>query len=120
MPRLPTMRVMGSHDISTRSGLAAEGWRTREGVVVGVVTVAMRVSFPIPATVDGLTLSAVMAAVVPAVLAAVMAVAARLVARGQLGAGVAPPGLFAHGVVGDAAQRAHHPAIEAHRGRGDG
>src|SRR5579859_34258 len=116
MPRLPTMRVMGSHDMSTRSGLAAEGWRTREGVVVGVVTVAMRVSFPIPYTSDGLT----PAAVVPAVVAAVVAVAARLVARGQLGAGMAPPGLFAHGVVGDAAQRAHHAAVEAHRGRGDG
>src|SRR5947209_11377327 len=89
MPRLPTIRVIGSHDIST-SFLDSVGVSVR-----GAVRVVMVFSFPgavgLPAAVIG----------------------GGTVSGGQLGTRVAPPRLLVDGAVGEGAQGADGPAVDA-------
>src|SRR5579875_554893 len=94
MPRLPTIRVIGSQDISTRvrSSLSAGG----------LSTVAMFFSlFSLPGR------TAARRAL------RVLSVAPRTVTGGQLRTPVTPAGLFVHSVVGEVPQRPDQPPVQA-------
>src|SRR5689334_16598198 len=90
MPRLPTIRVIGSHDISTSLRASPAAPRSV------LVTVAMDSLLPLAG-----------------------AVGAGVVAGGQLGAAVSPPRLLVGRPIGDRPQAADDPPVEARDARGD-
>src|SRR5437016_3715878 len=120
MPRLPTMRVIGSHDIST--SLRVPVCVSRSGVVtvaIGVLLLVVRCSLSVvrcqkrqavllgPRTTDNEQRTT-------------SSVSPGLVSRGELAATVTPPGFLVDGFVGHAAQPANDTAIHPHQTRGHG
>src|SRR5665648_120829 len=93
MPRLPTIRVIGSHDMSTM--FPASGWTFSR------TAISVLLSLP-PSVGSGSDL------------------VARVVAGGERVTPVAPLGLLAHRLVGDAPQPADHRAVALRQGRGQG
>src|SRR5947208_3316902 len=90
MPRLPTIRVIGSQDISTRWRPSVGAWRR------GAVTV-----------------------LIGSLLASGLAVRRGVVAGGEPRAAVAPLRLLVDGVVGDRPQGADDPTVEPDQARGE-
>src|SRR4030081_2432710 len=93
MPRLPTIRVIGSQDISTSR------------------------DFSVPLDALGRSLIAKVQSPRDASEVNEALVRARFVARGELAAFVAPLRFLVHGAHGDLAQTAHHVAVDAADGR---
>src|SRR5579885_3400715 len=104
MPRLPTMRVIGSQDISTRFRDGAAPLRS------GAVTVAMSPSTRLAATRSGAL--GTRAPLRVAAKRSIVPASRGVVSGGELPAAVAPARLLVDGVVGQGPQVADDAAVD--------